>query len=130
MRNWIAFGLGFFVTWLQAAEFDKQYSPLSFQNLVETGGGLVLILLMIIGGAWLYKRYAQLPTMGKGLIKVLGGVSLGPRERVVMLQIENTRLLVGVTPGQVRTLHVMDDQVPGNQVKDKLSDVQRRQNES
>jgi flagellar protein FliO/FliZ len=45
---------------------------------------------------------------GKGLVTLLGGVSVGPRERVVLLQVDDARLVVGVAPGQVRTLHVMD----------------------
>jgi flagellar protein FliO/FliZ len=45
----------------------------------------------------------------KGEIAILSGVSLGPRERAVLLRVGNTRLLVGVAPGRVQTLHVLDD---------------------
>jgi len=41
-------------------------------------------------------------------VQVLGGVSLGTRERAVLLSVDGTRLLVGVAPGQVRTLHVLE----------------------
>lgn len=94
---------------LGMADSDEQrLAPLGMQSLLETGGGLLLILLLIIGGAWLFKRFAQLPVAGKGLISILGGVSVGPRERVVVLRVEGARLVVGVAPGQVRTLHVLD----------------------
>jgi flagellar protein FliO/FliZ len=78
------------------------------QSLFETLGGLLLIIALIVTAAWLLKRYARLPIAGKGLISVLGGISIGPRERVVVLKVDNARLVIGVTPGQIRTLHVLD----------------------
>jgi len=38
-------------------------------------------------------------------MKVVGGVALGPRERIVLLEIGNEWLVVGIVPGQIRTLH-------------------------
>ncbi len=97
-----------FSTLVMAESGDKRLAPLGIQDLLETGGGLLLILVLIIGGAWLFKRYGQIPMTGKGLIGVLGGVSVGPRERVVLLRVDSVLLVVGVAPGQVRTLHVLD----------------------
>jgi flagellar protein FliO/FliZ len=48
--------------------------------------------------------------MGKGRVNVLGGVSLGAREKAVLLTVEGRRLLVGVAPGQVSTLMVLDEE--------------------
>ena len=81
---------------------------------METAGGLLLILALIIGLGWLVRRYGRLPMAGKVLVTILGGVSLGPRERAVVLQVGDARLLVGVAPGRVQTLHVIessDDQI-------------------
>ena len=89
-------------------------SPLGTSALMETAGGLLLILALIIGLGWLVRRYGRLPVAGKGMVTILGGVSLGPRERAVVLQVGDARLLVGVAPGRVQTLHVIegsDDQV-------------------
>ena len=40
---------------------------------------------------------------------VLGGVSLGSREKAVLLTVDGRRLLVGVAPGRVQTLLVLND---------------------
>ncbi|MES9971596.1 MAG: flagellar biosynthetic protein FliO [Candidatus Thiodiazotropha sp.] len=82
-------------------------SPLGADSLLSTAGGLLFVLALIIGGAWLFKRYAQMPMGGKGLVRVLGGTSVGTRERVVVIEVENQRLLLGVAPGQVRKLHIL-----------------------
>jgi flagellar protein FliO/FliZ len=68
--------------------------------------GLVLILALIAGAAWLLRRFLPLRG-GDGAIKILGGLALGARERLVLVQVEEARLLLGIAPGRVQTLHVL-----------------------
>lgn len=82
-------------------------SPLSTGNLIETALGLVVVLGVMFGLAWLVKRFVQVPGVGKGQVQVIGGVSLGTREKAVLLSVEGQRLLVGVAPGRVQTLLVL-----------------------
>ncbi|MES9898409.1 MAG: flagellar biosynthetic protein FliO [Sedimenticola sp.] len=84
-------------------------SPIGGGALLGTLAGLLVVLLLIFGLARLLQRYGRLPLAGKGEVTVLSGVSLGPRERAVLLQVGKTRLLVGVAPGRVQTLHVIGD---------------------
>lgn len=84
-------------------------SPLGGGVLLETVGGLLLILGLIFAIGWLLRRFGRLPMASKGDITILSGVSLGPRERAVLLRVGATRLLVGVAPGRVQTLHVLDE---------------------
>ncbi|MBT2969306.1 MAG: flagellar biosynthetic protein FliO [gamma proteobacterium symbiont of Ctena orbiculata] len=111
MRPWPYLLLLFCPTLHAADSAEKQLGanlpPLGAESLLSTAGGLLLVLAIIVGGAWLFKRYGQLPMGGKGLVRVVGGASLGTRERVVLIEVENNRLLLGVAPGQVRTLHVL-----------------------
>ncbi len=81
--------------------------PLDSSHLANTAIGLVLVLALIIGLAWVLRRFGGLPHVGKGVVTIIGGVSLGTRERAVLLQVGETRLLVGVSPGRVQTLHVL-----------------------
>lgn len=72
--------------------------------------GMLLSLLLILGlfvlAAWLFKRY--LPQIGKsGPVKLVGATMVGPRERVVVVEVEGTWLVLGVGGGQVRTLHTL-----------------------
>lgn len=86
---------------------EVSVSPLAAGTLLETVAGLLLILALIVALGWLVRRYGKLPSAGKGIVTVVGGVSLGPRERAVVLQVGEVRLLVGVAPGRVQTLHVL-----------------------
>lgn len=79
----------------------------STPQVLEAIAGLALVLALIFVLAWAVRRFAHLPGGGKGMIRVLGGVTLGSRERAVVVAVGATRLLLGVAPGQVRMLHVL-----------------------
>ena len=68
---------------------------------------LLLVLAAIVLVAWLLKRMNVAQHGNGNLLKVIGGVAIGQRERVVLVEIEDTWLVVGVGPGQIRTLHTL-----------------------
>lgn len=77
------------------------------QNDAGSMVSVFLSLFLILGGfvlvAWLFRRY--LPGAGKqGIVKVVGSAQVGARERVVVIEVEDTWLLLGVGGGQVRLL--------------------------
>lgn len=65
--------------------------------------GLVVVLALAVGLSWLLRRYA-LPR--DGLIRVIGGLPLGTRERLLLIEVDEVRLLIGVTAQHIQTLHV------------------------
>jgi flagellar protein FliO/FliZ len=68
---------------------------------------LILVLGAVAAAAWLMKRI-NLPQHGSAsLLKVISGVAVGPRERVVLVEVNDTWLVLGVAPGQVRALHTL-----------------------
>ena len=77
----------------------------------DTASSMLTVLLslaLILGGfiavAWFARRY--LPGMGaQGAVKVVGTTPVGPRERVVVVEVADTWLLLGVGGGNVRLLH-------------------------
>ncbi len=72
---------------------------------------LILILLIIFFAAWFLKRYAHVNGAVNGQLKVLGGLSLGQREKVVLLQVGKEQIVIGVTPAQITTLHTLSEPI-------------------
>src|SRR5487761_2467786 len=68
---------------------------------------LVAVLALVLAVAWLLKRFSAFHGTGSGLIRIVGGAAVGQRERIVVVEVGGTWLLVGVAPGQVRALHTM-----------------------
>ncbi|MDR3396880.1 MAG: flagellar biosynthetic protein FliO [Pandoraea sp.] len=77
-------------------------------GIVQTGLGLVLVLALLFGLAWLAKRFGLQRPMGGGNVRIIGSASVGQRERVVVVEVAGDWIVLGVAPGQVRSLHVID----------------------
>ncbi len=43
------------------------------------------------------------------MVKMVAGISVGQKERVVLLQVGERQILVGVAPGNVNMLHVLEE---------------------
>ncbi|MDM4770766.1 flagellar biosynthetic protein FliO [Solimonas sp. SE-A11] len=78
-------------------------------SLASMAGSLVVVLALIFAFAWLMRRVQGLrPTRGDSL-RVEGGLQLGAKERLVIVQAGDTRLLLGVTAGGISLLHRLGD---------------------
>jgi flagellar protein FliO/FliZ len=86
----------------QSAPAAQAASPMTslFQGLF----GLVIVVGLIFAAGWLLKKVGPRATSTTA-VRVLGGASVGPRERVVVVQFGDQTLLLGVASGQVNLLH-------------------------
>lgn len=82
--------------------------PDAASGLLQMFAGLAVVLSFIIGGLYLLKRLSGPRGAASGLLRVVSATAVGPRERVVMVEVGDTWLVVGVAPGQVRHLHTME----------------------
>lgn len=87
-----------------------QVEPFSLMNMLNTVIGLVVVIALILALAWAVRKYGQLPTNSQVDMKILGGLSLGTREKAVLVQVEGKKILLGVAPGRVQTLHVIQNE--------------------
>ncbi|MCG5499521.1 flagellar biosynthetic protein FliO [Ectothiorhodospira lacustris] len=79
--------------------------------------GLILVIVAILVLGFMMRRMGGMHSGVSGELRVLGAVSLGARERMVLVQVGKTQLLLGVAPGRVQTLHVLDEPIrPGERV--------------
>lgn len=95
------------------------------ESMVQMMGGLLLVLAIIGGLAWLLKRFSLIQNVAGGVVKVVAATGVGQRERVVVVEVDKTWLVLGVAPGRVNKLHAMEkpqsdtgDSVPENQAAD------------
>jgi flagellar protein FliO/FliZ len=76
-------------------------------------GQVTLALLIVLGTlfalAWLLRRMRAFGNRVGSAIDVLAHVTLGQKERAVLLKVGNAQILLGVAPGRVNTLYVLPE---------------------
>lgn len=104
---------------------------------VATLGKLALGLLVVLSVFWVFARVMRrLNGIHSGVqdgLKVVTAISLGQRERIVVVQAGATQLLLGVTANQISALHVLEEPIDNrndtlpNDFKSKLSAALNKQ---
>ena len=65
---------------------------------------LAIVLALIYGAAWMLRRVKSFGGGGKQSMNIVEAVSVGPKERVVLVRVRNQHVLLGVAPGRVNML--------------------------
>lgn len=79
-------------------------APSPTMSVLKMVMGLVVVLVVMALLAWGAKKFLPGVVAQPSVIKVVGGVSVGTRERVVVLEVAGRWLVVGVANGQVSSL--------------------------
>src|SRR5262245_20603927 len=66
--------------------------------------GLLLVLGAVVAAGWLAKRFVPRHPAAGTALRVVAGTAVGQRERVVVVEVGSTWIVVGVAPGNVRAL--------------------------
>ncbi|MFD1802613.1 flagellar biosynthetic protein FliO [Mixta tenebrionis] len=85
--------------------------------LTQVSSVLAIIVLLILAGAWLVKRLGFAPKRvgGPQALQIVASVQVGQRERVIIVNVEDARLVLGVTAQQITHLHTLPPQAPPQQ---------------
>jgi flagellar protein FliO/FliZ len=82
-------------------------------GLLRATLGLALVLALIFAVGWIMRRLAPARGGAAGPLRIVGTQALGARERVVLLEVGDQWLVVGVAPGNVRGLATLLARVRG-----------------
>ncbi|RWR03921.1 flagellar assembly protein FliO [[Pantoea] beijingensis] len=81
--------------------------------LAQVSSVLAGIILFILFFAWLARRFGLTPKRpGLQSLNISASVSLGQRERVVVVDMEDARLVLGVTAQHITHLHTLPPKPP------------------
>lgn len=77
--------------------------------LLQVVGSFVVVILLLVAVLVMLKRFNGVSTSMGGDMRVVSSVGVGQRERAVLVQVGEQQFLLGVGPGNVRTLHIFDE---------------------
>lgn len=107
-------------------------SPVGAVEILSLGTSLVLVIGVILVVGWLYSRANGIRGGNNDAISIIAAQSLGPKERILVVDIAGEQLVVGMTSTQIQTLHVLSNRISkndaassGNNFADRFRDALR-----
>lgn len=79
-------------------------------SLLQAGFGMAVVVGLIFLCAWLARRFGLQRLGGGQHVKVVSSAMVGQRERVVVIEVAGTWVVLGVTATHVNTLHTLPAQ--------------------
>ena len=90
--------------------------PVGAVEILSVGTSLVLVLGIILVVGWLYSRAQGIRGGNNDAINIVAAQSLGPKERILVVDIAGEQLVLGMTSTQISALHVLKGRVEKNAV--------------
>lgn len=101
---------------------------ISTSGLATSGLRVLLSLMLVLGlfaaAAWGMRRWRERYQSSAGPIEVISGLSLGSKDRVVLLRVGTEQVLVGMSPAGMRRLHVLGEKVDAASFRQQLEAVE------
>lgn len=79
-------------------------------NLLQTIFALTLVLALLGAMVWFMKRFGPQAAAGAAQMRTVGALSLGGRERVIVIEVGDQWIVVGASPGRINALATMPKQ--------------------
>lgn len=70
--------------------------------------GLAFVIGLFLLSTFLFRRYGSGPMLGRGQLKIIDGLHIGNRERLMLVDIKGKQILLAVTPGKITKLDTLD----------------------
>jgi flagellar protein FliO/FliZ len=98
----------------QGADLASADSPMNFSYVAQILISFLVVIGFIFFMAWLMRKSGRFGSGSGQAIKIISSMSLGMREKILVIEVGGKNIVVGVAPGQVRTLHVLEggDKIP------------------
>jgi len=114
---------------LGGGAYQPSESLMGGNQMLQILAALFAVLMLIASVSWMIRRMNGGGAPANSLINVLASYTLGPKQRVVLVEVNRTCLLLGVGTDQVRCLHefkkgdIEPDQIAANQFSHKLQEI-------
>lgn len=85
-------------------------APSAAGSLIQTILSLGFVIALLVGLAWLLKRFGPRHITGGATVKLVGALSVGARERILVVEVGEQWIVVGASPGRMNALATMPRQ--------------------
>ena len=80
---------------------DAARAPDTLATVLSLGAGLLAVIAIIYGCAWLIRRMSGMTGMNNNAIRVVSVMAIGARERIALVEVGGQQILLGITPSAI-----------------------------
>ncbi len=85
-------------------------APTAAGSLLQTVAALAAVLAIVMGLAWMLKRFGPKTITGGSTVRLVGALSVGARERILVVEVGDQWIVVGASPGRMNALATLPRQ--------------------
>ena len=89
-----ATGIGF------GAESNSNY-------LIQVISALILIVVILFALAAIVKKFNIVPGVSSGQMRIISGISLGGKDKLILVEIGDEQIVLGASPGRIQKIHTL-----------------------
>lgn len=128
-------GMMFFYKDTLAAESTNVSPGIGFLQITAA---LIFVIALMLFAAWAFRKIGPINSTNKINLKVVGGMSLGHRERIMVVEVGEQWLILGITSANINHLGSLpkqeslpqDKELTGNAFQDWLKRTVDKRNSS
>lgn len=105
-------GVSFCTLYSSASSAAEAVDPTSSGSLLRITVSLLLVVGALVGVSVLFKKFGMNRITNQFPVKVIGAVSIGNNQRLMMIEVGEEWILLGVTTQQINTIATMPRQEP------------------
>lgn len=83
-------------------------------QLIHLIASLAAVIIAIFTFAYVYKKFGRGPHINNDNLKILSSLSLGAKEKLLLVQVGEEQLLLGATGQKISFLHRLEQTVGPN----------------
>jgi flagellar protein FliO/FliZ len=94
---------------------------------LQVFAGLAIVLVLIAAATWGARRLQGFRPQGRGHIRIVEGLAVGAREKLLLIEVDDRRVLLGMCPGRIQTLASFDAGTAADSFDAVLADAAEQQ---
>ena len=98
-----------------AETISHSANSIGYSDYLKAVIGLVFVIGLFLLSTFLFKRFGNGPMLGRGQLRIIDGLHLGNRERLMLVEIKDKQILLAVTPGKISKLDTLEKNISDNQ---------------
>lgn len=87
---------------------DALVSP---ESMIQMFIALLVVVALIVGLSIVVRRLSLIPGASSGVVRIVGGLALNNKDRLLLIQVGDEQILISASPGRIGKIHDLHEPI-------------------